>query len=75
MATRSFYVPICPNHQQLCPKESLPWRIRSELVAYLQHMKECRLSGIVEPQEEELSTLVHKTERCKNIPDYSQRPS
>jgi len=40
----------------------------------LQHMKECRLSSIVKSQEEELSILVHKTERCKNIPEPADDP-
>lgn len=41
-------------------------------LAYLQHVQESRLSGIIETEEQELGVLVEQAKGGQNIVDYSK---
>ena len=65
MATRSFYEEV------QSARGSVVYAKVAKVGANLQHMKQSRLSSIVETEEKELGMLVHKTKRGEDIVDYS----
>lgn len=49
--------------------EEWSWR-SDDLAAYLQHVQQCGLAGIVETKEKKLGMLVEQTQGGQNVVDY-----